>query len=211
VGALRLPGPAEHYNYFRDYDPAIGRYVESDPIGVDGGNNTYAYVESSPLIYFDPEGEFAQGFVDFAAGAGDVILLGFGQNIRDVLEIDGGVNKCTPEYDWGTWAGIAATFATGVAGGIRAAGVKGAGREFSHWIPRRMGGPRSIGNGNYVSSARHYHHDPFRYPPGWRDLGPKWPGWIQQIDRIPNLYKGGAAGAGYGAAGKANTSCECSR
>ena len=72
-----------NYNYFRDYDPSIGRYVESDPIGLDAGTNTYAYVEGNPLVYVDPEEEFSQGFVDFAAGAGDVILLGFGQNIRD--------------------------------------------------------------------------------------------------------------------------------
>ncbi|GAC1371867.1 MAG: hypothetical protein NVS3B3_01650 [Aquirhabdus sp.] len=44
------------YNYFRDYDPATGRYVESDPIGLQGGLNTYGYVGGSPLRSVDPKG-----------------------------------------------------------------------------------------------------------------------------------------------------------
>ncbi|MGF1631839.1 MAG: RHS repeat-associated core domain-containing protein, partial [Kiloniellaceae bacterium] len=59
---LRFPGQyadAESglaYNYFRDYDPALGRYIQSDPIGLGGGLNTYGYVEANPLQYVDPEG-----------------------------------------------------------------------------------------------------------------------------------------------------------
>ncbi|MCZ8322218.1 MAG: RHS repeat-associated core domain-containing protein, partial [Novosphingobium sp.] len=45
-----------HYNYFRDYDPRIGRYVQSDPIGLAGGVNSYSYVEASPTSTVDPDG-----------------------------------------------------------------------------------------------------------------------------------------------------------
>jgi len=45
-----------HYNYHRDYDPSTGRYVESDPIGLQGGLNTYGYVFQNPLNYADPKG-----------------------------------------------------------------------------------------------------------------------------------------------------------
>ena len=56
---LRLPGQrydgetGVHYNYFRDYDPSLGRYGESDPIGLAGGINTYLYVEGTPLLQID--------------------------------------------------------------------------------------------------------------------------------------------------------------
>jgi uncharacterized protein RhaS with RHS repeats len=40
----------------RDYDPAVGRHVESDPLGLKAGVNTYAYVEDNPLLLSDPLG-----------------------------------------------------------------------------------------------------------------------------------------------------------
>ena len=45
-----------HYNYFRDYDPNIGRYIESDPIGLSGGINVYTYVENNSIVESDKKG-----------------------------------------------------------------------------------------------------------------------------------------------------------
>ena len=200
-------------NWHREYNPRQGRYAQSDPIGLQGGINTFSYVDSSPLMDTDPEGLVAQGIVDFFAGAGDVILFGQGQRLRDLLDVDGGVNQCSAEYGAGEWAGIAASVSTGLAGGLKAAGAKGAGKEFSHWIPNRMGGPRSTWNGNFVPRETHALSDPFRYrfmPKSWKAQNPLPNQASQQWTRIPNVYKGGAAGAAYGAAGTAQ-GCTCSR
>jgi RHS repeat-associated protein len=91
---LRFPGQYAlsesglNYNYFRDYDPQMGRYIESDPIGLAGGSySTYAYAGGNPLSKFDPMGlcPSAQGnhqkrpcknYVQIGVGAGGVALGG---------------------------------------------------------------------------------------------------------------------------------------
>jgi RHS repeat-associated protein len=59
---LRFPGQYSlnesglYYNYFRDYDPQTGRYIESDPIGLRGGINSYGFVGANPISRRDPFG-----------------------------------------------------------------------------------------------------------------------------------------------------------
>lgn len=75
---LRMPGQyydAESglfYNWNRYYSPAIGRYISSDPIGQEGGLNTFLYAESSPVMFVDPEG--LQGL--FVRGGSPVAMPG---------------------------------------------------------------------------------------------------------------------------------------
>ncbi len=68
---FRLPGQyydpetGLHYNYFRYYNPQIGRYITPDPIGLEGGINLFAYVDGNPLWFIDRLGlsvKFCQGY-----------------------------------------------------------------------------------------------------------------------------------------------------
>ncbi len=60
--ALRFPGQQAtdasglFYNYQREYDPAVGRYSQSDPIGLGGGVSTYSYAMGNTISHVDPLG-----------------------------------------------------------------------------------------------------------------------------------------------------------
>jgi RHS repeat-associated protein len=64
---LRFPGQyfltedGLHYNWYRHYDPTIGRYIQPDPLGLttllSDGPSVYGYAQQNPLMYVDPRGE----------------------------------------------------------------------------------------------------------------------------------------------------------
>lgn len=110
-----------HYNYFRDYDPATGRYIESDPIGLDGGLNTYGYVNSNPTNSIDP-----YGLTESGAGIGAAIGCGIGGFIGSTAGgVGGGVGGliCGPGA---VACSPAAAAAAGAAGGAAGCGIGGA-------------------------------------------------------------------------------------
>ena len=211
----------------RDYDAETGRFTAPDPVGFDGGDtNLYAYVMNDPVNLVDPPGLGWQEAGDFFAGFGDTLTAPLGwvglpttRDVREWMGTNDAVNFCSGWYSAGEWAGVGTSFLLGGAGGLRAAGAKGLGKEFSHWIPNRKlkdlgtGLSKTFGrsrfNGNYVSPMRHYKHDPFRYPRGWRNAGPRFNPVVRQLDRVPRVYYGGAAGAGWGGGGAASNSDCC--
>ncbi len=139
--------------------------------------------------------------VNFSAGLGDAILLNQGDRIRGWLDIGAGIDYTADEYRYGTWTGVGVTTAAGGVAGLRLAGTASRGLEFSHWIPNRWGGARSLWNGNYVTTVKHALSDPFRYrfmPRTWKALNPLPSMLSQQWNRIPYLWKGLVGGGAYG-------------
>jgi RHS repeat-associated protein len=83
---LRFPGQyyqAEtglNQNWNRDYDPLIGKYDQSDPAGLAAGVNTYAYVGSNPLLFFDPDGLGKEGGQTSVGGNDPLMPKSINQN-----------------------------------------------------------------------------------------------------------------------------------
>ncbi len=202
---LRFPGQyADNetdlfQNWNRDYDPSLGRYVQSDPIGLLGGINTYAYVEGNPVNWTDPTGEFVPQLAGAAIGVGLEYLT----------------NPCATASDL-----ILAGAVGAVGGGIGKAVLlrhgprsltRETGKEWSHalaekWVNKHTSGAlrRALNrrgglNGSWVSPARHYRHDPRRWPIGWDQFGERLTKPLLIADRIPDWLKGSAASGAVGA------------
>ncbi|MFZ6675445.1 RHS repeat-associated core domain-containing protein [Undibacterium sp. Xuan67W] len=168
---LRFPGQyfdketGLHYNYFRDYEPSTGRYVESDPIGLDGGINTFGYVFGNPVALTDSMG--LQSYMCSSAGLSawceppkpKCISKKWADGISGAAggAVGGAVGG-------GGWPGF---FAGGVIGGIgsyyasgngtpsiSAAGAgAGAGGAIGSGLPGIIGGVISGGMGNWMGDV----------------------------------------------------------
>jgi hypothetical protein len=177
-------------------------------VGVGGTLNTgtvFGSGDAGPFINNFADGQAAlSNAADVIAGIGDTISFGFSAWFRRKMA-GKDPRSCNGYYRTGSWIGVGLSMATGVAGGLENAGAAGAGKEFSHWIPARLGGPRTVLNGNYVSVAEHALSDPSRYrfmPRVWKEANPLPGAVTQQLNRVPSVLTGTGIGAAWSAIGR---------
>src|SRR5690348_16320930 len=112
---LRFPGQyydaetGNHYNYFRDYEPQTGRYIESDPIGLRGGANTFSYGDGTPLVSIDRTGLIPAG--------ADQNCFRTGECKCATAECAGGLPPAMPPQICCDWDAISRCMLTKFAGG----------------------------------------------------------------------------------------------
>jgi RHS repeat-associated protein len=191
---LRLPGQyfddetGLHYNLSRYYDPSKGRYVTSDPIGLNAGINMFSYAYGDPLLIYDPYGlwgladlpDIPQPVVDFSAGFGDTMSFGLTNWVRNQMGKNSFVNKCSRSYYGGNLAGIGWGLALSGAGLIRG----GMRLELGNW---KQGGEWFFREG---TRGPHFH---FGSGPGLQMHHLPWQAgnWIRNLISLAKNGKGG--------------------
>lgn len=234
---LRFPGQywddekSSSYNINRDYNPITGRYLQSDPLGLEAGINTYGYVEANPLSYIDEDGNMPslpQGLVDFLAGLGDTLTLNITSNIRYFLDI-GNIDNCSIFYQLGETGGVIASISTGALAGLKSVVYNGPKSvQWSHWIPDRYINKNakeykryldipivrdfinSKANGNHVSKLTHQLTDPkaYRFMKKSQKIDNEIYNPIRrQINRIPYWLSMG----GLSSLSMINNNCNCNK
>lgn len=196
---LRFPGQYYDeeteliYNYFRDYDPAVGRFLESDQIAVLGSLAAYGYASSDPIDFTDPTGEFVPQLIGAGLGVAIELLT----------------NRCATGWD------LAKAAVLGAFGGqfAKAATLRHGARSFtrvhgkvwSHGVGRKLVNKYTSGklrrylnrrggiNGSWVHPGRHYLHDKtasgLKKLPKWWPYKKKLPAPLRAVDRIPDWLK----------------------
>jgi RHS repeat-associated protein len=82
------------FNWNRYYDPLIGRYIQSDPIGLSGGINTYAYADGNPISYADPLGLNSRQSFNWGSNYGPRVLANAADLKGAPTKKEGGLAQC---------------------------------------------------------------------------------------------------------------------
>jgi RHS repeat-associated protein len=118
-------GTGLYYYRARYYGAVLKRFISEDPVGIEAGPNSYAFVEDDPISLVDPDGlnpfdplfglvyqatggaQAPQWLVNGAAGFGAGVSLGLTNVINNQLGYANQVNQCSTAYQVGSWASFA--------------------------------------------------------------------------------------------------------